>query len=148
MLWLVLVRGSLYDSSLVYVHSFHNQLIGWLILILLSFFYSAAKLVPRSYDYGNQLKDDNCDSLMGKVAPMAIPADDPQALKVTYTYTVKFEENKEGVRWSSRWDYILESMPHTNIQWFSILNSLVIVLFLSGKLRFRIFDPRGRPTVF
>ncbi len=32
-----------------------------------------------------------------------------------------------------RWDYILESMPHTNIQWFSILNSLVIVLFLSGN---------------
>jgi hypothetical protein len=29
-------------------------------------------------------------------------------------------------KWSSRWDYILESMPHTNIQWFSILNSLVI----------------------
>ena len=39
------------------------------------------------------------------------------------------------VRWSSRWDYILESMPHTNIQWFSILNSLVIVLFLSGTTR-------------
>lgn len=38
------------------------------------------------------------------------------------------------MRWSSRWDYILESMPHTNIQWFSILNSLVIVLFLSGMV--------------
>lgn len=39
-----------------------------------------------------------------------------------------------AVKWSSRWDYILESMPHTNIQWFSILNSLVIVLFLSGMV--------------
>jgi hypothetical protein len=38
------------------------------------------------------------------------------------------------VKWSSRWDYILESMPNTNIQWFSILNSLVIVLFLSGMV--------------
>lgn len=38
------------------------------------------------------------------------------------------------IKWSSRWDYILESMPHTNIQWFSILNSLVIVLFLSGMV--------------
>lgn len=28
----------------------------------------------------------------------------------------------------------MESMPHTNIQWFSILNSLVIVLFLSGMV--------------
>uniref|UniRef100_A0A8C0BVI5 Transmembrane 9 superfamily member n=1 Tax=Buteo japonicus TaxID=224669 RepID=A0A8C0BVI5_9AVES len=34
----------------------------------------------------------------------------------------------------SLWDYILESMPHTNIQWFSIMNSLVIVLFLSGMV--------------
>ena len=25
-------------------------------------------------------------------------------------------------------------MPHTNIQWFSILNSLVIVLFLTGMV--------------
>ncbi len=25
-------------------------------------------------------------------------------------------------------------MPHTNIQWFSIMNSLVIVLFLSGMV--------------
>ena len=41
---------------------------------------------------------------------------------------------KNEVKWSSRWDYILDSMPHTNIQWFSILNSLVIVLFLSGMV--------------
>uniref|UniRef100_A0A673ZY99 Transmembrane 9 superfamily member n=1 Tax=Salmo trutta TaxID=8032 RepID=A0A673ZY99_SALTR len=40
----------------------------------------------------------------------------------------------EPKRWASRWDYILESMPHTNIQWFSIMNSLVIVLFLSGMV--------------
>lgn len=44
-----------------------------------------------------------------------------------------FIENN-SVKWSSRWDYILESMPYTNIQWFSILNSLVIVLFLSGMV--------------
>jgi transmembrane 9 superfamily protein 2/4 len=37
-------------------------------------------------------------------------------------------------KWSSRWDYLLESMPSANIQWFSILNSLVIVLFLSGMV--------------
>ena len=38
------------------------------------------------------------------------------------------------MKWASRWDYILDSMPHTNIQWFSIMNSLVIVLFLSGMV--------------
>uniref|UniRef100_A0A6Q2ZBT2 Transmembrane 9 superfamily member n=1 Tax=Esox lucius TaxID=8010 RepID=A0A6Q2ZBT2_ESOLU len=39
-----------------------------------------------------------------------------------------------NIKWASRWDYILVSMPHTNIQWFSIMNSLVIVLFLSGMV--------------
>lgn len=53
--------------------------------------------------------------------------------EIIYTYSVTFIRN-DAVKWSSRWDYILESMPHTNIQWFSILNSLVIVLFLSGMV--------------
>lgn len=44
------------------------------------------------------------------------------------------QKSNTDIRWSSRWDYILDSMPHTNIQWFSILNSLVIVLFLSGMV--------------
>uniref|UniRef100_A0A2K5PVZ6 Transmembrane 9 superfamily member n=1 Tax=Cebus imitator TaxID=2715852 RepID=A0A2K5PVZ6_CEBIM len=44
-----------------------------------------------------------------------------------------YKEDK-NIRWASRWDYILESMPHTHIQWFSIMNSLVIVLFLSGMV--------------
>lgn len=38
------------------------------------------------------------------------------------------------VKWSSRWDYILDNSPPTNIQWFSILNSLMIVIFLSGMV--------------
>ena len=53
--------------------------------------------------------------------------------KVKYTYSVKYTENHE-IKWASRWDYILDSMPHAKIQWFSILNSLIIVLFLSGMV--------------
>ena len=65
--------------------------------------------------------------------PMGIPATAKSKTSITYSYTVTFKENN-NIKWSSRWDYILESMPHTNIQWFSILNSLVIVLFLSGMV--------------
>lgn len=54
-------------------------------------------------------------------------------IKIAYTYSVSFKED-DKIRWASRWDYILESMPHTHIQWFSIMNSLVIVLFLSGMV--------------
>ena len=45
-----------------------------------------------------------------------------------------FKKENHNIRWASRWDYILDSMPHAKIQWFSILNSLVIVLFLSGMI--------------
>lgn len=38
------------------------------------------------------------------------------------------------VKWSSRWDYILDSVPPTYIQWFSILNSLMIVIILTGMV--------------
>uniref|UniRef100_A0A8C5GIA3 Transmembrane 9 superfamily member n=1 Tax=Gouania willdenowi TaxID=441366 RepID=A0A8C5GIA3_GOUWI len=44
------------------------------------------------------------------------------------------DSENNSIKWASRWDYILVSMPHTNIQWFSIMNSLVIVLFLSGMV--------------
>jgi transmembrane 9 superfamily protein 2/4 len=54
-------------------------------------------------------------------------------LEIPYSYSVTFKENNT-IKWASRWDYILVSMPPTNIQWFSILNSLVIVLFLSGMV--------------
>ncbi|KAG9478399.1 hypothetical protein GDO78_013422, partial [Eleutherodactylus coqui] len=65
--------------------------------------------------------------------PMEIPKELSSKLEVMYSYSVSFRENNT-IKWASRWDYILESMPHTNIQWFSIMNSLVIVLFLSGMV--------------
>lgn len=72
---------------------------------------------------------------VANLQPLAIPARPPadQKIEIIYTYNVTFLQN-DAVKWSSRWDYILESMPHTNIQWFSILNSLVIVLFLTGMV--------------
>ncbi|KAK2582521.1 hypothetical protein KPH14_004818 [Odynerus spinipes] len=89
----------------------------------------SVKVTPRSIKY-------NAESRCESKVPMEIPSDDllpGQKLEVTYTYSVIFSRN-DMIKWSSRWDYILESMPHTNIQWFSILNSLIIVLFLSGMV--------------
>ncbi|KAK9393614.1 transmembrane 9 superfamily member 2-like [Crotalus adamanteus] len=87
----------------------------------------AAQLEPKSY------KHTDINNLSCKGPPMEIPAEFNSKLDVIYTYSVKFEENN-NIKWASRWDYILKSMPHTNIQWFSIMNSLVIVLFLSGMV--------------
>ena len=54
-------------------------------------------------------------------------------VEIPFTYSLTFTKNND-IRWASRWDYILKSLPETRIQWFSILNSLVIVLFLSGMV--------------
>uniref|UniRef100_A0A671N602 Transmembrane 9 superfamily member n=1 Tax=Sinocyclocheilus anshuiensis TaxID=1608454 RepID=A0A671N602_9TELE len=51
-----------------------------------------------------------------------------------YNEMVGKNYQNDDIRWASRWDYILVSMPRTNIQWFSIMNSLVIILFLSGMV--------------
>uniref|UniRef100_A0A4W4EYU8 Transmembrane 9 superfamily member n=1 Tax=Electrophorus electricus TaxID=8005 RepID=A0A4W4EYU8_ELEEL len=87
----------------------------------------AARLEPQSIKHGDE------NSLSCEGSPMEIPVDFSTDLKVTYSYSIKFESTN-AIRWASRWDYILVSMPHSNIQWFSIMNSLVIVLFLSGMV--------------
>lgn len=89
----------------------------------------SVKITPRSIAHE---KPDSCDAGMGK-PPLAIKGEGNVDATITYSYSVVYNI-KNDVKWSSRWDYILESMPHTNIQWFSILNSLVIVLFLSGMV--------------
>uniref|UniRef100_A0A452VL58 Transmembrane 9 superfamily member n=1 Tax=Ursus maritimus TaxID=29073 RepID=A0A452VL58_URSMA len=87
----------------------------------------AAKLEPKSFKHTHIDKPD-CSG-----PPMDISNKASGEIKIAYTYSVSFQEDK-NIRWASRWDYILESMPHTHIQWFSIMNSLVIVLFLSGMV--------------
>ncbi|XP_036404742.1 transmembrane 9 superfamily member 2 [Megalops cyprinoides] len=87
----------------------------------------AATLEPKSIKHSNA-DNPTCDG-----PPMEIPGDAKGNLQLTYTYSISFSENN-NIKWASRWDYILVSMPHSNIQWFSIMNSLVIVLFLSGMV--------------
>jgi len=38
------------------------------------------------------------------------------------------------VRWASRWDYILSSASQNNVQWFSLINSVLITIFLSAMV--------------
>ncbi|XP_033096122.1 transmembrane 9 superfamily member 2-like [Anneissia japonica] len=91
----------------------------------------SAKVIPRSFKHPRPGVCSGDD-----MEPLAIKMkldENPDKLSVSYSYSVRFVEQK-ATRWASRWDYILESMPHSNIQWFSIMNSLVIVLFLSGMV--------------
>ena len=46
-----------------------------------------------------------------------------------FTYSVEWHQS--DIKWASRWDVYLE-MSDTQIHWFSIINSVVVVFFLSG----------------
>jgi transmembrane 9 superfamily protein 2/4 len=53
-----------------------------------------------------------------------------KAEEVIYTYDVKWE--RSDLTWSHRWDVYLKGNPDDEIHYFSIVNSLMIVLFLTG----------------
>lgn len=48
---------------------------------------------------------------------------------IIFTYDVHWEAS--DIKWASRWDLYLK-MTDSKIHWFSIINSIMIVLFLSG----------------
>lgn len=50
--------------------------------------------------------------------------------KIMYTYDVYWEKN-DKIKWASRWDSYLR-MPGGKVHWFSILNSLLIVLVMAS----------------
>ncbi|KAF7272785.1 hypothetical protein GWI33_014458 [Rhynchophorus ferrugineus] len=51
--------------------------------------------------------------------------------KLFFTYEIEWEES--SVSWASRWDTYL-AMTDAQIHWFSIVNSIVVIFFLSGIL--------------
>jgi len=71
-----------------------------------------------------------------KTCPVAVSSQSrPQRVangaSVTFTYDVVFEESP--IKWATRWDPLLNaSEEQRQIQWFSIINSLMITLFLTG----------------
>jgi transmembrane 9 superfamily protein 2/4 len=63
--------------------------------------------------------------------------DEPQSLEgasseVVFTYDVVWEPSE--VKWANRWEMYLQSGGDDDIHWFSIVNSLMIVLFLTGMI--------------
>lgn len=62
-----------------------------------------------------------------------------------FTYSVQWISSE--VSWASRWDIYL-GMTDVQIHWFSIFNSLVVVLFLFGEFNFNKFQNLGQSTHF
>lgn len=55
----------------------------------------------------------------------------PKGTRILFLYSIEWKES--DVSWASRWDIYL-GMSDVEIHWFSIINSLVVVCFLSGKI--------------
>lgn len=92
------------------------------------------EVIPRSIRYDDS--DMIGDSIPKKCtekgsAPLTISGrGQASGAKVLYTYSVEWVRSE--VRWSTRWDIFLHEDSDHQIHWFSIVNSLMIVLFLTG----------------
>jgi len=75
---------------------------------------------------GLEIKGDGSCSVSSK-GPQEVSANGETSLH--FSYQVVWERSQ--VKWASRWDVYLE-MADTQIHWFSIVNSVVVVFFLSG----------------
>ncbi|KAK9078357.1 hypothetical protein SSX86_002414 [Deinandra increscens subsp. villosa] len=93
------------------------------------------EVTPNSREYkdwnlNSQLETCNQDTknvIEGGTGPQEVDT----YKEVVFTYDVTFKES--DIKWASRWDaYIL--MNDDQIHWFSIINSLMVVLFLSGMV--------------
>lgn len=51
---------------------------------------------------------------------------------IIFTYDVTWIQS--DIEWSNRWDLYLKGNPNAQIHWFSILNSTLIVFFLTGMV--------------
>ncbi|KAI4380495.1 hypothetical protein MLD38_006679 [Melastoma candidum] len=72
--------------------------------------------------YGKYPSPVSCDPLT-----VAMPIKEGQPL--VFTYEVTFEMSE--INWPSRWDAYLK-MEGSKVHWFSILNSLMVIIFLAG----------------
>ena len=88
------------------------------------------QVAPFSVDHS----ENPCDAKFtpeGSKPVAAALAPGKTEVKVQWTYSVKWVEDAK-VTWSTRWDVYLRSSPiEARIHWFAIINSLLVVIFLS-----------------
>ena len=80
-------------------------------------------------------RSDSCDSTTGmsKDQPhLLISGDGPAPTSVTFSYDVFWVPS--DIQWASRWDIYLSmgNLYSDNVHWFSIVNSVIIAVFLTG----------------
>lgn len=90
------------------------------------------EVYPHSIDHKSSSdgKLSTCPVDDGSKSPSCFKGD---SASVTYTYDVQFVNST--LEWATRWDPLLKANPELKeIQWFSIINSLMISLFLTAMV--------------
>ncbi|XP_014204071.1 transmembrane 9 superfamily member 4 [Copidosoma floridanum] len=83
----------------------------------------------HSIDYNTvEFEDETCKINLNEHKLQYV---NPKLTKILFFYSVEWSESE--ISWASRWDAYL-GMSDVEIHWFSIVNSLVVVCFLSGIL--------------
>lgn len=82
----------------------------------------------RSVDVSQLKFDGNTCIVPTHASPQFV---NPKGTEILFLYSVEWKQS--DVSWASRWDIYL-GMSDVEIHWFSIINSLIVVLFLSGIL--------------
>eukprot|EP00123_Amoebidium_parasiticum_P017390 comp23830_c0_seq2/m.41565 comp23830_c0_seq2/g.41565 ORF comp23830_c0_seq2/g.41565 comp23830_c0_seq2/m.41565 type:complete len:591 (-) comp23830_c0_seq2:362-2134(-) len=90
--------------------------------------FSISRTVMKALDKDADKQLPKC-AVTDKNAPPQVV--DGQAGQLVWTYSVQWEHS--DIAWASRWDLYLSSSD-SKIHWFSVVNSLLIVLFLSAIL--------------
>jgi transmembrane 9 superfamily protein 2/4 len=90
---------------------------------------------PKSKAYPADLDPATAGSdfcISGNYHLLELKTSKDSVLPVTWTYSVIWEEDAK-TPWANRWDRYLEGTDD-QIHWFSIINSMMIVLFLTGMV--------------
>lgn len=95
---------------------------------------SIAHDVPNDQFVNENTEISTCDGAVqndpSQYLALRLTGTDP--LKVVYSYEVEWIESE--LQWSDRWDVYLIGAPDDDLHYFSIVNSLMIVLFLTGAI--------------
>nr|VZI09525.1 unnamed protein product [Spirometra erinaceieuropaei] len=88
-------------------------------------------VLPLSLDSDSVIRqpDGTCQIKSSGINPQILKLGEPA--KVAFSYEVIWEES--DIEWTSRWDIYL-STGDGQIHWFSIINSLIIIIFLTGVM--------------
>uniref|UniRef100_A0A670ZK00 Transmembrane 9 superfamily member n=1 Tax=Pseudonaja textilis TaxID=8673 RepID=A0A670ZK00_PSETE len=88
------------------------------------------EVIPQSIALADMKVDEKGVCVLPEAASASAQEIDPtKPNELFFTYSVHWEES--DVKWASRWDTYL-TMSDVQIHWFSIVNSVVVVFFLSG----------------